>query len=86
MSTSYSDRCNRIDDRTRRATALAEMWVNGNREYVLRELSFAPQRVSGKAAARMVAALGMIAGTQPTGALHVAAMQILETLVREQDR
>lgn len=80
MSADHSARCDRVDARFRRAHELVAMWINGNREHVLRELSFAERRTTGKAAARMVAAIGTIGATDPT------AFEILTEIAREKDR
>lgn len=87
MSAEYNARCDRIDARFRRAHELVEMWTNGNRDHVMRTLSFAGNRRTGKAAARMVAAIGWKAATGTLDrAQQIAVGEILEAIAREKDR
>lgn len=87
MSAEYNARCDRVDARFRRAHELVEMWMNGNRDHVLHEMSFHRDRTTGKAAARMVAAIGWKAATGTLDrAQQIAVGEILEAIAREKDR
>ena len=86
MGAAHTARCDRIDARMARASQLVEMWRNGNRAYVLREMSFDNGRATGKAAARMVAAVGLLCRTAIDHRMAEAAENILEVIAREGDR
>lgn len=86
MSAAHSARCDRIDARMTRARELVVMWVNGNREHVLRVLSFPDGSRPGKAVARMVAAIGLYGRTTLDHREAEAVVNLLETIAREGDR
>ena len=78
MSTAYTEKCNRIDARYRRAEELIEQFMNGNRARVM-------SAITGADSWRLMAAIGYFIVSNADPDVRAAASAIVEAAMREKE-